>query len=239
MLKPINLKDELVKIRGREFTNTNVLNWVEEVFNDLDNQYQNIKNRLEKNSQVINNELLKQKLEVDSIFHINQIQKICIDYRLRFLDTHLFKGEFPIEAITKIRQLEKDHQITLKGFKIIAPSKLFKLKKADDPLLFVPIRNDYYYLIHQWGKDLHPLRKLKYWSVKNIENLALTLFIISSILTLITYPIFFRDKATFVYILLLFMFYLKGAIGWALFYGISSGKNFSKYAWNSKYDKIS
>ena len=35
-------------------------------------------------------------------------------------------------------------------------SKLFRLKNTDDPLLFVPLGNSYFYLVHKWGNDLHP-----------------------------------------------------------------------------------
>ena len=38
------------------------------------------------------------KINSDRIFHISDIKKICIDYRLRFLDFELFKGKVPDEA---------------------------------------------------------------------------------------------------------------------------------------------
>ena len=65
------------------------------------------------------------KLETQRIFHLNQIRKVCIDYRLRFLDLKYFKGNIPKEGIDKITQLEKEHQTSLEGFKIMAPSVLF------------------------------------------------------------------------------------------------------------------
>ena len=42
------------------------------------------------------------KIESDRLFHIDDIKKICIDYRLRFLDLKYFKGEIPEEGIKKI-----------------------------------------------------------------------------------------------------------------------------------------
>ena len=104
-----------------------------------------------------------EQLETKRIFHRDTIKKTCIDYRLRFLDLHYFKGDVPVEAIESIQALEQAHNTELQNMKIIAPSKLFKLKNADDPLLFVPIGNEYYYLIHKWGNDLHPLRLLLMW----------------------------------------------------------------------------
>ena len=72
-------------------------------------------------------------LETHRILHVDQIKKVCIDYRLRFLDLKYFKGNIPPSAIEKICELEKTHETTLKGFKIMAPSVLFRLKKTDDP----------------------------------------------------------------------------------------------------------
>ena len=56
------------------------------------------------------------RLETNRIFHLSQIRKVCIDYRLRFLDLKYFKGNVPAEGIEKITQLEKDHKTTLEGF---------------------------------------------------------------------------------------------------------------------------
>lgn len=238
MLQPINLQEKLLKVRDKHLKKTNVLTWVQSVFNELDDKREATLNKLQTSENSPVNTFDIDKVDANSIFHINQIQTLCIDYRLRFLDTKYFKGDYPAEAISKIHQLENYHQTKLEGFKIAAPSVLFKLKKADDPMLFVPMGNDYYYLVHKWGNDLHPLRKVKYWAAKNVENFAISLFAISLLLTFLTHTFFFREQTNITYFVMLFLFYLKGAIGFGLFFGISSGKNFSEYAWKSKYDKI-
>ena len=113
------------------------------------------------------------KLSKSRIYHIDHIKKVSIDYRLRFLDIKYFKNKLPIEALKQIKKLEKEHKTKLSEFKIMAPSVLFRLEKKDDPLLFVPLGNEYYYLIHKWGNDLHPFRKALMWPFKNIWNLLL------------------------------------------------------------------
>ena len=60
-----------------------------------------------------------------------------------------------------------------------APSKLFKLENADDPLLFAPIGNGYYYLVHKWGNDLNPFRRLLMWPYKSFGNLIFTTLLVS------------------------------------------------------------
>ncbi|WP_010520886.1 hypothetical protein [Aquimarina agarivorans] len=175
-------------------------------------------------------------LDHDNIYHINDIKKICIDYRLRFLSTHYFKGDFPVEAISKIKDLERIHETAFFKFKIIAPSRLFKLKNADDPLLFIPIENDYYYLVHKWGNDMHPLRKTWAWFFKSFENTLLLCFFTSLLITLLIPEDMFspaQSPGVGFFMELLFMF--KSVVAVVLYYGFSKGKNFNTAIWNSKY----
>jgi len=238
MLKTINLLQELEKQRDKQFSQDNILNYFKSIYKEVDNERAETLQKLNNPAKIESNIFDFDKLDTSAIFHISQIKKICVDYRLRFLDTTNFKNNYPEEAITKIQELEKKHNTSLQGFKIIAPMEVFKLKKADDPLLFAPMGNGFYYLIHKWGNDLHPLRKAKYWSIKNVENLGVALAVISVICTAISYPFFFSGPATFGYLLMLFMFYFKGVVGLVFIFCGSSGKNFSEYSWQSQYDKI-
>lgn len=177
------------------------------------------------------------KLEGSRIFHEDTIRVICIDYRLRFLDTHYFKGKIPQEGINEIKKLERDHNISLSGFKIIAPSKMFVLHKTDDPLLFAPMGNKYYYLIHKWGKDLHPFRKLMMWPFKSLENLIFTILLSSAVATMLVPDGLFARKQSFSQDIMVFFFMFKSIVAVVLFYGFSSGKNFNTAIWQSKFDK--
>ncbi len=176
-------------------------------------------------------------LETDNIFHIDQIKKVCIDYRLRFLDIKYFKGDVPKTAYDKIDALEKEHQTTLDHFKIMAPSILFRLKKSDDPLLFVPLGNDYFYLIHKWGDDLSSLRKAWAWPFKNIWNLLVAVLLVSLFATWLTpYKIFTKTETSSTFWMLYF-FMFKAIASIVLFYGFALGKNFNPAIWNNKYNK--
>ncbi len=174
-------------------------------------------------------------LASNRIYHLKHIKEVCIDYRLRFLNSKYFKGDIPKEAISKIKQLEKEHETNLQGFKIVAPSKLFKLKDKNDPLLFVPLDNDYFYFIHQWGNDLHPLRKALMWPFKNMVNLALVVFVLSYFVALM-FPMSLFTKTTSGYeFWILFFFMFKSLVAVVIFYGIAKGKNFSNAIWRNKY----
>ncbi|WP_411766958.1 hypothetical protein [Winogradskyella sp. A3E31] len=174
-------------------------------------------------------------LETEHIYHIDQIKAICIDYRLRFLDTKYFKGELPYEAISKIKHLEKLHGTKLKGFKIIAPSKLFKLENYDDPLLFAPIGNGYFYLVHKWGNDLNPFRKWLMKPYKSFENLIVAILLISLFTTVVIPFTFLNGDASPAQFWMIFFFIFKCYAAIALYYGFAAGKNFNNSIWNSKY----
>ena|SRR5690606_2295176 len=176
-------------------------------------------------------------LDSDRIYHIDDIKEICIQYRLRFLSSKYFKGKYPEKALEAVKKLEDKHQIKLQGFKIVAPSKLFKLEKTDDPLLFAPMGNDYFYLIHKWGKDLHPLRKYLVLPFKSFLHLAITVLALSWIVAnIIPLELFTpKDDSVYFWILFLFVFKMIGTI--TIFYGVALGKNFNPAIWNSKYNK--
>ena len=176
-----------------------------------------------------------EQLETKRIFHRDTIKKICIDYRLRFLDLDYFKGDVPVEAIESIQALEQAHNTELQNMKIVAPSKLFKLKNADDPLLFVPIGNQYYYLIHKWGNDLHPLRQLLMWPFKNIITSILSILLLSLVLTSFMPLTLFRAEPNWSDFILIFMFMFKSIAAVVIYYAFAAGKNFSRAIWDSTY----
>lgn len=176
-------------------------------------------------------------LATDKIYHLDQIKKVSIDYRLRFLDLKYFKNKLPQEALDTIHALESAHDTQLGSFKIMAPSALFRLEKTDDPLLFVPLGKDYYYLVHKWGNDLHPLRKVLMWPFKNIWNLMLAVFASSWVLTELTpMGLFTRTPDSSSYWMLLF-FMFKAVASVVLYFGFALGKNFNPAIWNNRYNK--
>ena len=177
------------------------------------------------------------KLSKSRIYHIDHIKKVSIDYRLRFLDIKYFKNKLPIEALKQIKKLEKEHKTKLSEFKIMAPSVLFRLEKKDDPLLFVPLGNEYYYLIHKWGNDLHPFRKALMWPFKNIWNLLLAVLALSWVFTELTpLSLFTKNQNDSSYWMLLF-FMFKAIASIVLYFGFALGKNFNPAIWDNRYNK--
>ena len=247
MLRKTNLEGRLHQLRDKRVTTSNssthsfskeqaILDDVHRIFTDTDRERDQIRSRIPSDGDCGDNTFDIDLLQSGNIFKKEDIKKLCIDYRLRFLDAKRFKGEIPEEAVSKIRRLEKDHEIQLQNLKIMAPAKLMKLENADDPLLFAPMGNDYYYLVHKWGKDLSPFRKILMWPYKNFENLLFTIFVVSLFLTAITpMQAFTKGEVGNQEYLMLFLFMFKAVGGTVLYYGFAKGKNFNSAIWESKY----
>ena len=234
LLTKKTLLDELISKRSKFKSETTILDEVKSILNQNKIEREQIENNLKSKSSTIANDFDFDLLETENIFHIDQIKTIAINYRLRFLDSHLFKNEIPEEAISKIRVLEKNHQTTLQGFKIIAPSKTFQLENYDDPLLFAPIGNNYYYLIHKWGNDLSRYRELKVLPFKNLMNFVIFCGIISFLITYLT-PLDSLSKEVPLAPFILFLFMFKAIIASFSYYFFLSGKNFNSEIWNRKF----
>lgn len=229
----LNLQNTLRKDRDKHISSEDLKDMIQAIFDQKEAIKSRVKSTLETPNNSYVNTLTFDALDLDKIFHIDSIKKLCINYRLRFLDTHLFKGEYPKELYNIIPNLENDHKIQLKDFKIMAPSKLFRLKTKEDPLLFVPIGNGYYYLVHKWGDDLKSYRKILVWPFKNINTLIFTSIILSLLSTAVG-SAFFNDFSD-TQLLVIFIFNIKTFVFVTFYLLFMMRKNFNESIWNSKY----
>ncbi len=235
LLPKTNIEKVLAR---RKFANQSPNDLLLEVQQILDTQItetEQIETKIRATKTCSENSFVFDLLETGNIYHIDQIKEICIDYRLRFLDAKYFKGKIPQAGIAKIKYLEFQHNTSIEGFKIMAPSKLFKLEDKDDPLLFAPIGNGYYYLIHKWGNDLHPLRKALVWPFKGIVNLTITALILSYFVALLVPDGLFSKESSMAEFMIVYFFMFKSIAAVIIFYGFALGKNFNPAIWNSKY----
>ncbi len=180
-------------------------------------------------------------LDGTRIFSRNSIRTICTRYRLRFLPATHFKGKIPYEAIRKVRQLEADTGVRIERFRIMAPDERFELEDATkDPLLFAPLGNGQFYLIHKWGGDMSVFRRVGYFPFRNARTLFLTCVFLAFILALLvpgswlggeslTTNLAVLKKAFTGFIFSIFFFTS------ALIFGITTSREFSSEQWNSKF----
>lgn len=234
LLNKPNLIDALLYNRKKAISEIQLLDEIKAVLKENENDRILIKQTLATESSTNANEFEFDLLERNKIFHIHQIKKVCIDYRLRFLDSSLFKNKIPEEAISIINSIEKSHHTHLNGFKIMAPSKAFNLNKYDDPLLFAPIGNEYYYLIHKWGNDLPWYRRLQFLPIKNMVTFITTCIILSLIFTYLTPANPLSASIEFAPIII-FLFMFKSMVATISYYFFMMGKNFNDMIWDREF----
>ena len=176
MLRNINLKEELQRQRTLR-QHPGAMRFVYAMFDTL-------------NEEVYHEHLIQQTLDTpnpdgvgtypksistESVYTEVEIARVCVKYRLRFLDTAQFTAPMPYEAVRRIKQLQVQTGHTFNSFRIVAPAEAFHLPDCkEDPLLFAELGHGRYTLIYQWGQDLHPLRALRFFPWRTKRSLALT-----------------------------------------------------------------
>lgn len=235
-MRKVNLFEELLSERNKEISSDELKSIIKKIWSNHDSKKDQIRISLNKKNDYKNNQLKFDKMESKNIFHKDTIKKICVRYRLRFLDSNLFKGEYPKNITRIITDLESKHDTSLSNFKIMAPSKLFKIKSPDDPILFVPIGNDYFYLVHKWGKEFNKLRKLMVLPFKNIDNLTIFSILVSIFFALVGKLV--MPSLTSSEVFILFLFLVKGFIFIFFYMFFLTRRNFSESNWNSKFDSF-
>ena len=235
-MKKVNLFEELLRERNKQISSNELKSLIKDIWKKGDLKKNRIANSLNDKNNKNFNKMKFENMETKNIFHKDTIKSICVQYRLRFLDSNLFKGDYPDNITKVISDIEKKHETTLNNFMIMAPSKLFKIKSPDDPILFVPLGNDYYYLIHKWGEEFNYLRKLLVLPFKNIDNLTVFSILVSVFFALVGK--LFMPSLTSSEVFILFLFLVKGFIFIFFYMFFLTRRNFSESIWNSKYDSF-
>ena len=235
-MKKVNLFEELLRERNKQISSIELKSLIKDIWEKEDLKKNRIANSLNDKNNKNFNKMKFENMETKNIFHKDTIKSICVQYRLRFLDSNLYKGDYPDNITKVISDIEKKHETTLNNFMIMAPSKLFKIKSPDDPILFVPIGNDYFYLVHKWGKEFNKLRKLMVLPFKNIDNLTIFSILVSIFFALVGKLV--MPSLTSSEVFILFLFLVKGFIFIFFYMFFLTRRNFSESNWNSKYDSF-
>ncbi|MDC3337964.1 hypothetical protein OAW23_08840 [Flavobacteriales bacterium] len=186
MFENWNIKDKLIEERAKLATSYDPVKiakaiYIEQEFedhriqkalNECDNDYHHVD---------------ETSLDSSRIYTLNEIKKIAINYRLRFLPSKYFIGEIPYPAIMEIKELNKLSGTNVRKFRILAPARRFELEDENaDPLLFTPLLNGKYYLIHQWGNDLAWYKKVLFFPLRSFKHMVCFALTIAFIVALVT-----------------------------------------------------
>lgn len=175
-------------------------------------------------------------LDEDRMYHIDDIKKLCVVYRLRFLDASFFRNEIPYEAISEIKKIQRDQDIELTDFKILAPAPMFNLQQKDrDPLLFLNLGKGNFYLIHQWGGELSLFRKFLVYPFRSFKSILICVAGLAALLAICIPDSLLGGQSNAVVRVFCFFYLFFGFSSLTVLYGFSRVKDFNSNLWNSKY----
>jgi hypothetical protein len=181
-------------------------------------------------------------LQADRIFHIDAIRELCIEYRLRFLPSDRFKGEIPHAALAELRRIERGAGHDIGGHHVVAPSSLFRLDDPQaDPMLFVPVTADHWYLVHRWGNDMKWYRRLVCYPVRDVYAYIHTLVVFSALLALLVPGSWLEapsESGTLVMRYFVFLYSFVAMAAMSAFLGFQFAKNFSANLWDSRHFRV-
>ncbi len=232
----INLQTELIRERRAQQA---LLEEAHRLLQEYDSKDSDVRMRLSRSSQLSG--ALFSLIDEDEkrVFRLTEIKTLCIRYRLRFLNTVHFKSEYPYAASAEIRAFEKKYNTKIKEFYIAAPEHSFDLENINkDPLLFVGLGNDQYFLLHQWGKDLAWYKKITLWPLQSFRNCFISLWI-AAILFSMLIPSGVIQATSFegeIYLrLFLTVHFFIAFFVYTVWAGLTFDKTVSNKNWNSKY----
>jgi hypothetical protein len=225
-----NTVDLQQKLQQIKVADTGLLEEVNALLKEEEEVESAILNRIKRGSITGEDFQASSPLKEERVYTLEQIRKLCIIYRLRFLDSKAFKGEIPYEAIRKIKKLEQQWGLELNNFKIVAPKKLFHLEdKNSDPLLFVQLSENRFYFIHKWGGEINAFRALLAFPLRSFMNMFWFLVGVAFVFSLLI-PTASIDVFAF-----LFVHSFIAICGLTSMLVFSLRENFSNIEWDSKY----
>jgi len=236
MFDKVNLEEELKSLRNKEKKEGDAtLLAFKELFQADWEREKEILSSLKEGASS-SNLLSPEGLDENRIFSLSEIKKLCLKYRLRFLSTKYFNKKYPQEAIQKIKDTEMVTGEKINSFAILAPSSMFKLEDANkDPLLFAPLKDGRFYLIHKWGGDLSGWRKYIAWPSKTLVNLLISLTILSTLLAAIIPTDWLLTDGNYLnfYRIGFVAFNMVFLTGIVSYFWLAMNQKFSVEAWNS------
>ena len=232
----INLENELIRIRTQK---QHLIDDVHEILQSAQKDDEKILERLKSTSAERDLGIRINDKDRNRIFSLEEIKTICIRYRLRFLESHYFRSEYPYEAIAQIRQFETEYGLKIGQFKIIAPEHTFNLENINkDPLLFARLDDNTFYLIHKWGQDLAWYKRFLLWPLQNLQTYLISLLLIAATFSFLlpasVMNIWNIQSELYLRIWLTLHTFIA-IFGLSLWAGLSFDKTFSSMNWDSKY----
>lgn len=176
---------------------------------------------------------------LNEVFDIQDIRKVALKFRLRFLPTHLLKANLPMAAVQAIKEKELELDCELHGFNLLAPEEAFDLKDENaDPLLFADMGDGHYIFVHKWGSDLSWHRFIMSFPLRNPISFGLMLLLLGIGLSLTIPTAELADRlgmSTSILSPLMMIWVLVSVLSAGIFLFFSNRWQFTSDCWNKDF----
>ncbi len=252
----MNLQDELTyadRRRQQRFINHAPLADIQEILRQESEKEQKALQSLGLSANAINNEKehwvrqlqLKDKYQGE-VFHIDDVHQVCMDYSMRMLPSHFYRGPVDTQFASKVKHFQHDHQLSddevAQNFFIVAPPEAFELEKRQrplvdlDPVLLYRVDEHFFKLVHQWGSELNVLRYVSSWKRRDLWTMSCHWFLMSFMVTTILMGFLVDSLGNAVGLSLL----ISGLIAWMYYASFRDSPDelhhrFSRYNWNQRW----
>ncbi|NQV53612.1 MAG: hypothetical protein HQ500_10540 [Flavobacteriales bacterium] len=235
-MQHIDLRQEMEQAQV-EFDQNNLLRAAKAILNVEFNSESNISSRIvEGGRRASSNEAWIAHLDPNRRFNLEAIERICTKFRLRFLESDLFKGDVPADAVREVKRLESSLGVQFSAFKILAPAERFHLKDSTkDPMLLAELPNGQFYYIFQWGDDMKWYQHLLKYPFRHIGALAASSSLIGLMIAFLVPSQFEAIQAEFFFRFFMFSMTTCLIMTLAIISAIIYSKDFSENVWNSKF----
>jgi hypothetical protein len=237
-MNDINLLEEMANAQT-EFEQSVLINEVKSLLENDSTTERVIANRILSGKTETSNEFgWIKNLESSRKYNVETIEKICTRFRLRFLESDLFKGDIPSEAIREVKRIEASIGTTFSTFKIIAPQERFNLKDSTkDPILMAELPNGQFYYIFQWGDDMKWYQEILKYPFRHIGALATSSSAIGLMVAILVPSQFEVVHSEFFFRFFMFSMTTCLIMTLSVITAIMYSKDFSENVWNSKFIK--
>jgi hypothetical protein len=241
VFQPVDIEKELESVRSRTRMGADiVLDETRRILNrDLFTEKKILENlgQYNKAFELVDDD----KVDQDAIFHLAEIRRAAIVWRLKFLESRCLKSEIPYEAVLKIKEFDERQGKELKHFRVLSlPTAFRSANEIRQTLLFAMTVNENYYLIHRWGKPLSRWRKYIWLPFRTFEFLVITVLLVTLAVTmsLPTWLITLDPRAEYWsgYRTAAFLHIFIFNLGFTAFITFAFTKNFSSSIWNREND---
>jgi hypothetical protein len=172
-------------------------------------------------------------------FNLDQIKRLSVNFRLRFVPIKYYSGEIPFELIFAIKKFEHAHSDEDISYFILAPIKFFlNSDKFSTPYIFASTGDGQYELICKWGDKIPFYIPIIRYPYRNFKCMIISAIIFGCFVALIfslagylNYDSVFKSILMKVPIIVL----ASGMFStFALCFGLVTRTDFSNENWNAR-----